>query len=186
LATLAAFAIEMLAPSLSAMLFEADTVTLPVCPEEPEFAAALILLPAPSTVSVPALTVTAPALPELEVLELIAPPFSTEACPETVTSTEPALPLEPVLAWLEIALSDPSSVRLAALTVTVPAAPAPEVEEVMAPPLWMSRVPALTVTVPALPDPAVLELITPLLNTEACPVTVTSTEPALPLEPLLA
>jgi len=50
----------------------------------------------------------------------------------------------------------------------VPAAPKPDVEEVMAAPLCTPSVPVdVTVTVPALPEPAVLELISALLLIDA-------------------
>ena len=80
----ASFLIEKVAPLLSVMLLVAVTVTSPVCPEEPLAAAALMLLFLPSTVSVPAFTVTTPALPVvavpevtpgLKAVELIVPPL---------------------------------------------------------------------------------------------------------------
>ena len=80
----------------------------------------------------------------------------------------------------------PSMVKLAAFTVTVPALPELEVLELIVPPFWISRVAAFTVTVPALPAPPVSEVILPRPNTEACPVTATSTAPALPVDPTFA
>jgi len=71
------------------------------------------------------------------------------------------LPLEPVFAWLEIALPEPSNVRPTALTVTVPALPPALVLELITPPLCMSRVLALTVTMPALAPLVVFELMRP-------------------------
>jgi hypothetical protein len=67
-------AIDMLPLLLNTMLFAlllAVTVTLPVCPDEVSVAAALMLLPAPSTLRPVAFTVTVPALPDPAVLELI-------------------------------------------------------------------------------------------------------------------
>ena len=48
-------------------------------------AAALMLLPTPSTIRLLAPTVTVPALPDPAVLELITPPSLIDAAPLTVT-----------------------------------------------------------------------------------------------------
>jgi hypothetical protein len=69
--------IDKVAPLLSAMLLSAVMMTLPVLPDEPLAAAALIPVvvldgaPAPSIVKLPAFSVTVPAGPGEEVLDVI-------------------------------------------------------------------------------------------------------------------
>ncbi|KFB75938.1 MAG: hypothetical protein AW06_002984 [Candidatus Accumulibacter cognatus] len=108
--------------------------------------------------SLPADTLTVPALPRDQVDESINPPFSTARVPAVVTSTVPARP------------AGSESERLALLMAATPFP-------------WPSRVidPADTLTVPALPDHQVDELILlPLSLTERLPVACTSILPAFP------
>ncbi|KFB70550.1 MAG: hypothetical protein AW09_004353 [Candidatus Accumulibacter phosphatis] len=112
----------------------------------------------PSMTSVPADTLTVPALPSDQVDESINPPFSTASVPAVVTSMVPARP-----AGFE-------SERLALLMAATPFP-------------WPSRVidPADTLTVPALPDHQVDELILlPWSLMERLPFACTSMLPAFP------
>ena len=100
--------------------------TEPAFPEPAMASVAIPVLrtPCPSMVKLPAETATVPALPDAKVSELITPPLTIEACPPTVTFTEPAFP-EPakVSVAIPVLIPCPSIVKLPAETDTVPALP---------------------------------------------------------------
>src|SRR5262249_39839583 len=129
------------------------TVTLPPFPVfagKPLKAANSLLEIKPLTIaSVPALTVTPPALPLLPcaVSDEISPPFRTDKAP-ALTATLPAFPFPNV----SLAIIDPApSIDDAPLTLTetLPPAPVPNVSLTIAPLLAIDKLPAVTVTCPA-------------------------------------
>ena len=115
----------------------------------------------PSSVIVPAVTATRPALPDPEVVEEIFPPLNIWSSPPTCTVKSPALPVAPALLSLEMPVNS-GWVRS------------------RVPPSMVSA-PAVISAVPASPDPEVAEEIFPPLSTCSSPVTRRITSPALPL-----
>ena len=101
----------------------------------------------------PAATLTVPAAPVANVLELMTPPSTMASAPVAVTSTLPARLVLWRSAWLVIPVTNPvpwlSMVMLRALTVTAPAAPAASVFDWILLPRWISSVAALTLTEPS-------------------------------------
>jgi hypothetical protein len=133
------------------------TRTEPALPDDPGpalLAIPVVGKPFPSMLKVPAETAIVPALPDPKVSELIFPPPTIEACPTTVTCTEPAFPEPP----------------MESVAIPVTRSPCPSIV----------KLPAETATVPALPGPKVREAICPPLTIAACPPTVTSIAPAFP------
>jgi hypothetical protein len=141
-------------PPVARTASEARTVTLPESP--PPAVRALIL---PPRSSVPTSTTTLPAFPPVNAsLEIAANSSSVNF--GVVTTTLPALPSPPEKKGgsgpelLEISLPDPWGVRpliemdSVAVTVTVPASPAPKVPAEIFPPLVNSSVPTSTVIAP--------------------------------------
>ncbi len=124
------------------------------------------LLPSPSMLMLPALTVKSPACPDEKVSELIRPLLIMDKPPVALTVTDPASFELPDSAWLKMPvmklLPCPSMLMLPAFTVTAPAWPDDLVEDEILPALTIDKSPvAVTVTAPAsfeLPELALLKI----------------------------
>ncbi len=177
------------------------TVTWPALPLEPGLAELEICVgtvevpPLPLMLREPALRLTLPALPAEKVEDSICAPLESVVAPAVVTVTWPALPLEPASAELEIPVRNvaapPSMFRAPAVSVMLPAVPAPYVDDRICAPRDSVVAPDVaTVTSPAFPrDPAKAALVIPVSVAGDPPSmfrepAVSVTSPAFPLPAL--